>query len=182
VTRPAPSLRLFVAIYPPPAVAETLTAWLSRLNLPPYRATPTGQVHITLQFIGDTDSAALDDVIESVRRAASGIGVLPLAATALVTLPERGPARLVAADANGPPPLLELQRRLAQRLARNARERAGDRFRPHMTLARFRSPAPRTGVNHALDPLPFEVLEVLLMRSVLRPDGAQHDVVERIPL
>lgn len=143
---------------------------------------PAEQVHLTVQFIGDTPASRLDEVIETVRRAGGGIGTFALRPLRLVTLPERGPARLVAAEADAPSPLLELQRRLAARLAHRARGRPGDRFRPHLTLCRFRSPAAMRALDRPLELDPFPVARAVLMKSTLRPEGAEHAEVAALEL
>lgn len=182
MTRPTANLRLFVALYPPVEAARALIDDVERADLPPHKLVRDDQVHLTVQFIGDTAVRDMDDVIESVRRSASGIGRFSLAIERFMMLPEGGPARLIAAETSAPPPLLELHRRLAHRLARNPRERAGDHFLPHMTLARFASPA-----HTRPEPWPsadrvFEIHEVMLMRSTLHAGGAEHHIVERVPL
>ncbi len=179
------SLRLFVAIYPTADAAREMLRALGRLDLPPvatYRATKAEQLHMTVQFIGDTEEPALAEVQESIERSASGLAAFTLAPQRLCMLPERGPPRLVAAVTDAPPPLLELQRRLAHRLARTPRPRTGDRFLPHLTLCRFTGGARAPRLEAALRAPPFEVAQVVLMRSILKPAGAEHAEVLRVPL
>jgi len=169
------ALRLFVAVYPPEHVADRLAEFIEGLDLPKHRPVPRPQIHLTLQFIGDVPKSELDDVCESVERSASGLAAFDLTPRALITLPKRGRPRLIAAETDSPPALLEMQRRLAQRFARNARARPGDRFTPHMTLCRFERAAPhvpRVSMEIAVDA--FRVDRVQLMRSVLKPTGAEH--------
>src|SRR5688572_27304408 len=137
VAKPSSNLRLFVGIYPPREVAEAMLNAMAELKLPAHRPTLCEQVHLTLQFIGDTPARELDATIESVERGAAGLSAFELSAERLIQLPERGPARLVAAQTDAPPTLVELHRRLAMRLARNVRDRNEERFRPHLTLCRF---------------------------------------------
>lgn len=177
-------LRLFVAIYPPPEIVAEALEWLSAFRLPPHRLTPADQVHLTLQFIGDVTPGRLDETIESVERSAAGLDAFTLQLTRLLRLPERGPARLIAAEADQPVSLMEMQRRLAHRLARNPRENSGDRFLPHFTLARFRSPT-WFDIDVGDAPLasePFVVESVALMSSTLTPEGARHVPVRAFPL
>ncbi len=180
--QPPEPLRLFVAAYPPLGLAREMVARATAMDLPRHRATPAEQVHLTLQFIGEREAGEVAAVLESVRRSAAGLTAFTLGAIRLMTLPRRGAARLVAAEISSPPALLELHRRLAHRLAREPRERAGDRFTPHMTLLRLGSAAPGLGVDLPLNLEPFEVREVLLMKSWLRPDGAVHAEVARVAL
>jgi hypothetical protein len=63
--------------------------------------------------------------------------LISLSVDRLIALPERGDARLIAADASAPPVLIELQKRLAQRLVRTRPKRERE-FRPHLTLGAFR--------------------------------------------
>src|SRR4051812_8132300 len=119
MAKPVANLRLFVAIHPPPQVSEGMLGVLAKLSLPASRTTPAEQVHLTLQFIGDTPTKDLDDVIESVQRSAAGVKSFTLTPLQLITLPERGPAQLVAAQTDAPAQLMEVHRRLVARLARS---------------------------------------------------------------
>lgn len=174
-------LRLFAAIYPPPSAVGRLLEHLRSASTPEHRETPPEQVHLTIQFIGDRSSHELDDVKESVRRSAAGLPAFRLLPLHLRTLPSRGPARLIACETDVPPALLELHRRLSHRLARNPRDRDDERFLPHLTLCRFTSPRPFR-LELAVDGPEFPVTEVMLVRSVLKPQGAIHAEVLRIPL
>lgn len=184
--------RLFVAARPSPQVVRALFELLPPLNLPEHRPTPADQVHLTLQFIGDTPENDVPEVVESIERSAAGLAPFDLRVERLITIPHPPPGkkgrmapRLLAAATDAPPTLLELQRRLATRLARRPRERAGDSFLPHLTICRFREGAilrmidePVTGEGAAR----WRVDSVRLVRSALRRDGADHAVVESIPL
>lgn len=169
--------RLFVAIYPPPEVARSLLdAALGQDVERPlgWRAVPAEQVHLTLQFVGEVDPRQFDEVAESVMRSASGLRRFRLAASEIGHLPERGPPRLLAAFTDSPPEVLELHRRLVVRLARSVKEKSRDRFTPHLTLIRFGAvPTERPG-RRAIGPIAWEVGEIRLMRSVLKPSGAEH--------
>lgn len=171
---PRGSLRLFVAVYPPTETASGLVRRLAGLDIPAHRATPTGQCHLTLQFIGDTAPARLSEVVESVERSAAGLEAFDLCPMRLVSLPHRGPARLVAAETDAPATLLELQRRLVHRLARRPRGRGEERFFPHLTLCRFRSPTRIEPIEVPIQAEAFRVDRVVLMESRLSPGGAEH--------
>lgn len=183
VSKPESNLRLFVAAYPPVEISRAMLRTLEALTLPKHRAAPPAHVHLTLQFVGDVPSRILDDVIESVDRSAGGIEPFTLTPKRVVSLPFGGRPRLIAAETDAPASLMELQRRLAHRLARHARPRPGDRFLPHITLCRFAHDADRPArVDHPIAVPPFAVNEIRLMRSVLRPDGAEHFEVRGVSL
>ncbi len=174
MARPVNNLRLFVAIHPPVEAVRAMLALTAERNLPAHRNTPEDQVHMTVQFIGDTPAADMDETIESVARATAGIRVFALQPLALITLPERGPARLAAIETDQPSGLMELHRRLVIRLAKGARGRDAERFRPHLTMCRFPSPTSGVKLAEPLEMQPFEVNRITLMRGALSPAGALH--------
>ncbi len=170
-----------MSIEPPRDVCEALLRELERaVDLSNARPVPASQIHMTLQFIGETDARELVRVRESVERSASGLERFDLEALCLIQLPERGRPRLVAAETDAPATLLEIKRRLAQRLARSPRKDGADRFTPHLTLCRYGrvGPVARLGRDGAaLSGVPgWGVDRLRLMSSVLRPEGAEHRV------
>jgi 2'-5' RNA ligase len=187
VARPTKYLRLFVAAYPPPDIAALMHASVQRLALPERtRFTPSPQIHLTLQFIGDVPVADLDATIESVQRAAAGLPRFTLRLQRLIALPQRGPKRLLAVETDAPATLMELHTRLALRLAGNPRDRPGRDYRPHITLCRFAGPVPvqRLALDEQQAMLTgsFEVREILLMRSTLSAEGATHHPAAAVAL
>lgn len=177
-----PTLRLFVSAFPPPAIAEALLAALGKLAIPPHKATLQDQVHLTLQFIGETDARQLDEVRESVARSAAGLDPFSLTPESLISLPREGPARLIACVTSLHPTLAELHRRLVLRLARSPNQRRDGHFLPHITLARFPTPVPGLSIDAPLQLPPFEISSIHLMRSILRPSGAEHVDQAAFPL
>jgi 2'-5' RNA ligase len=102
--------------------------------------------------------------------------------TRIISLPERGTPRLVALEFDAPAPLMEVRRRLVKRLAREARRENPERFLPHMTLLRYGGSARPERIEERVDLGGFEVQEIVLVRSVLRPGGAVHSEVMRAGL
>jgi 2'-5' RNA ligase len=179
---------LFVAVYPPPEVAAELSAAVGMLDgLPAHRLVSVEQIHLTLHFIGNTAVSELDAAVESARRSAAGLAPFALTPLRLMSLPDprprrRQPARLVAAETDAPATLLEIHHRLAVRFARRPRRNTADRFLPHLTLCRFRTPQRDATVDAPLTLAPFPVRAVALMQSVLRPEGAEHAMLESFDL
>jgi 2'-5' RNA ligase len=170
-------LRLFAAIYPPEDIARAMIDELRTYEMPEHRETPAEQIHLTMQFIGDTPASALEETIESVERAAAGLERFELKPSWFITLPEEDAARLVAVETDEPPTLLEIKRRLVTRLARTRRERSR-RFRPHLTLCRFTNPVRLKQPLREETAIPaFKVERIALMKSTLSPSGAEHKEV-----
>lgn len=171
------ALRLFVAAYPPPVVVGSLQAARRAVAVEGLREVAPEQVHLTLQFIGPVEARDLGRVEESVGAACRGAGAFGLRPLRLISLPGRGPVRVIAAETDAPPGVVELHRRLAQRLVRRPRGDAADRFLPHLTLARARAGEAVERVDQPLDCEAFGVDRVVLVRSVLHADGAEHRAV-----
>lgn len=176
------AMRLFAAVYPPAEAARAMLGLLDGRELAPHRRVAAEQVHVTVHFIGDVLGRDLEGVKESVRQAASGFGAVTLMPRRLVSLPERGTARLVALELDATAGLAEMHRRLVTRLSRRARGERRGAFLAHATLCRFEHGVNGTRVEEGVEMLGFVVDELRLMRSVLRPGGAEHALVEGVPL
>ena len=180
--RGSSQLRLFIAAYPPAEAVARMMAPLRAISLPKHRETPLEQVHLTILFIGPRPAKELDQITESVERAASGLDAFDLTPQSLTTLPKRGDARLIALETDAPATLIEIHRRLVTRLANDPRRHPSDRFLPHFTLLRFKPPVRfRLGEIEA-DAPPFRIDRICLMRSILRAEGAEHATVAEVPL
>lgn len=177
--------RLFVAIYPVEHAATRLATHGSALhaeNPTQFRPVPPELLHMTLLFLGDTQERELPEATESVARSVAGIQPFTLIASTLIGLPDARNPRLVAATTDSPPGLIEVQHRLATRMARNRKDRRPGRFLPHLTIGRFSPGATGTFEAREIPPIAYEVHCVRLMRSVLRPTGAIHAEMGAFPL
>lgn len=173
--------RLFIAAYPPLEVAQSLLD-AARPSLPANaKPVATEQVHLTLLFIGSVRRIEMDDLVESVDRAASGRGGCHLTIRKFGALPETGEPRLMAALGDSDGNLLEVQKRLAARLARFRPKAEREQFVPHLTLARFAPASPRVS-EISIEPVTWTIRELGLMDSRLGPSGAVHTQIHASPL
>lgn len=158
--------RLFVAVWPPPAVVDLLHG-LPRADGPRLRWTTPDQWHITLRFLGDVDEDAAVDLLAAVdgRRCAVELGpAVTRLGTDLVVAPVRGLDALAAAVWAVHPGL-------------GAAPHA-DGFRGHLTVARQRGGG-TTAADDASIAASFLVDEIALVRSELLPEGARYTTVTR---
>lgn len=174
-------MRLFVGIFPNTLISEHALAAARSFDLPAYRATAPEQAHLTVLFIGEVESRRLEETIESVLRSGAGLPRFDLTPTRLRTLPERGPSRLVALETDAPAPLLEFRSRLVRRLAKQARTKSNDRFLPHITVLRFRSPTRCAPIDVEWDGEErITVSSAFLIRSTLLSTGAVYERVAEV--
>ena len=179
-------MRAFVAIDVPDAVREALEAVQDELGVGRKMAPDT--FHLTLAFLDDQPEhvlAALHEELGALRA-----DPFPLTLRGLDTFGGRSP-KLLWASAEPTPALSDLRNHV-----RAAAHRAGislprERFRPHVTLARFRQGlrcdeaakiARFLSVHGDFGPQNFEVEHFALYQSTLHHDGALHDVLVEYPL
>ncbi len=149
-------MRCFVAVQPPEEARDHLAEFLDpRRDIAPFRWVDPEQVHLTLAFLGNLPEHRLDDFVERLERAASRRRPLPTAITGGGAFPHVSGARVLWTGLD----LDEddaLQLRRAAEGARAAANRAGaqldgQRFRPHLTVARCPRPTEVTPWVRLLD-------------------------------
>ena len=169
-------MRAFVALDLPEAMLDGLERLQDGL---PGRAVVRPNLHLTLAFLGDVGEAALRDLWEALEGERLEVPVLRV--EALDVFGGRRPDLVFAAVAGNT--ALEAAARAVRRAAREAGIAPGrERFRPHVTLVRFRGLGPKEEAALAarLGPvaLPEGRAEALsLYRSELRPEGARYEVL-----
>lgn len=134
-------LRTFAALVPPADVIDHLDSFLDsrRSAEPDWRWTRPEHFHITLAFMADAREPDLDEYDDHLVLALDGISAPEVALAGAVTFPNPAEARVLAVGAKSGDDVL-------QRIATKARNAAvasgieveGDRFRPHLTVARTR--------------------------------------------
>jgi len=176
--------RLFVAVDIPPPVREELANLCH--GVVGARWVDMSQIHLTLEFIGETDGTTaelLTDGLETIEAEP-----FPLALKGTGYFPPRGHARVLWAGATESPALLSLQRQVRAVARECGIAGDGRKFSPHITLARFRVPAPLHDIgpfiaSHGLYRSDeFEVKEFHLYSSVLSRGGAVHTREQSYPL
>jgi 2'-5' RNA ligase len=138
-------MRLFVALVPPDEAVEHLDAFLDvRRSAAAYRWASSEQFHVTLAFLADVEERRLDDLAERLERAAARRTAFETAIAGGGAFPNAARARVLWAGLD----LDEPGRTEIGRVATGARAAAnragiavdGQRFRPHVTVARLGHP------------------------------------------
>jgi 2'-5' RNA ligase len=166
-------VRLFLAAWPPPEVADVLAA-LSRPDVAGVRWTPPARWHVTLRFLGDVDDPA--DAAAALAAAAGSQAGPPVA--------EAGPRTEVLGGAALVVPVRGLEAVAAaveRATAAIGRRPEARPFRGHLTLARAgRGPVAAgslRGVAGAPVSTRWLVREATLVRSTLGRGGARYEVI-----
>ena len=172
-------LRLFAALPLPPAAVERLVAWQATelAGLDGTRLVPPENLHVTLAFLGSRPAADADGILHVLREAARTAECPVL--TVSRYRETRSVGMVVLDDEHGH--ATRLAAVVAEGLERlGAYRREARRWLPHVTVLRFRRPP---GARPARPDLgPVSPSEVALYHSVLRPTGAQYEILQSVPL
>ncbi len=172
-------LRLFVALRLPDDAVEPLAAWQARevVDASGVRPVRAVDLHLTLAFLGTRPAVDLEPVTTELREAARAARPPVLAlrryretrSVGMLVFDDEGRrATALAEDVHG-------------RLERIGVYRREQRpWLPHLTVVRFRE---RPRLDPPLPDLgPVSPSEAAVYHSVLRPTGAQYEVLEAVAL
>ncbi|HSR50565.1 MAG TPA: RNA 2',3'-cyclic phosphodiesterase [Acidobacteriota bacterium] len=187
-------IRSFVAVSLPQDVRQALerTALpFKRLGLNARFASP-GSMHLTLKFLGDIEPGRVDSLAAQISGAACIHAPFRLTLGTLGVFPGRRRPRVLWRGMRGIVPLLELQRSVSSLLAQEGFEPDKRPYAPHLTLARLRSPRGSQALLEEVERFneeyeesqaeAFEVTQVNLFQSILKPSGAEYRILSSAPL
>ena len=149
-------MRMFVALPPPDEAVEHLDEFLApRREAARFRWTSAEQIHVTLAFLAEVPDRRLDDLVERLGRAARRRTPVTTRIAGGGAFPHPAGARVLWAGLG----LDEQGRSEVGRMATGARAAAtkagvavdGQRFRPHLTVARIGRPTEVTAWVRLLD-------------------------------
>jgi len=152
------------------------------------RVVDIGNLHTTLKFLGETDEAAVPDIVHVMGRSVAGIP--PVAVTLRGTGAFPGPKRInvVWVGLRGAEPFGRIAESLNRELEGVGFRAETRRWEPHVTAARVKSGRNLDAVRAAIDAFASEefgtvvVDRIRLKRSVLRPEGPEYTTVADAPL
>jgi 2'-5' RNA ligase len=182
-------VRAFLALELSPEIKTALSDLLRKLKrlAPPSIGWVSEEgMHLTLKFLGEIDDGLAARVARSLRDVAAGTEGFPLTVHGTGRFPEGPrPPRVLWAGVAESPGLMDFQARLESALAALGLPPEERPFHPHLTLGRVRSSG---GLRTVVDELErrrevvfgtMDVRGASLFRSVLKPGGAEHTVLDR---
>ena len=183
----ARTIRAFFAVKIPstPALRKVL-ADLASLGTG-VRSVAADNLHVTLKFLGDVDSAQVEGIGDAVRDIVIGQPACSLTIRGMGAFPRATRPAVVWAGLENAETLTAIANEfesLLQPLGFQPERRA---FVPHLTLARVRNRPPETLLellqrHEATDFGTGDVSTVDLIRSELRSEGPRYTVLESMPL
>ncbi len=192
------STRSFIAVDATQEARDTLAGLQAKLNpiLQSARWVRREQIHLTIAFLGDVETARQANLITRLQEAVGSIEPFCLRLAGVGAFPDASRPRVLWAGLAGTGlERLEALQHAVVKAARNAHcPPADDRFSPHLTLARFhtRRPArlkpPPPALGAALssfkswDGGELPVRHVTLYASLLERDGPGYQPLCQVPL
>jgi RNA 2',3'-cyclic 3'-phosphodiesterase len=183
------SIRTFIAAELPAQAREALAGLSGRVARnwpgPAVRWASPENIHLTLRFLGDTDTRLVPALGAGLEEIAGGAAPFALGLGGMGCFPSAGRPRVVWVGLDDPEERLRLLQRQVERLVRSlgwARE--GRAFTPHLTLGRVREGGRPPSGAWMLDPEPlvFQIGQVRLIESRLKPAGAEYHTLHAAAL
>jgi RNA 2',3'-cyclic 3'-phosphodiesterase len=175
-------------VQPDPAPLAHLDRALAAVRALPGgpRWTDPARWHLTVAFLGEVDEPRVDRLVAAVGSAADAGRAVRLRLRGAGVFPPRGAPRVLWAGVDGELAQWGRTARAVGRAARSAGVPVERKpFQPHLTLGRWRpaDPADRALATRLADYAgpPFDVAEIVLMRSHLGPDP-RHERLLSWPL
>ena len=173
-------MRAFVAVVPPAEVVQHLDDFLSvRREAASFRWSAADQRHVTLAFtaaLPDRSLDELDDLLSDTAARHDGFG-MQVSGGGAFPHPDGARVLYAALEPDDGARLQRLSAGCRAALSRAGGRVDGQRFRPHLTLARLGRPANVTSWVRLLDAYegpPWEVGEVALVASHLGEGPRRH--------
>jgi RNA 2',3'-cyclic 3'-phosphodiesterase len=188
------TVRLFIAIDLPLEVKALLRSLQATLkpNVSGVRWADPDGTHLTLKFLGNVKYESVDEIKRGMSRAASRIHPFELQTTTLGGFPSLQRPRVIWLGITGDMNTLQTTHAaIEQEIAPLGFPTEDRPYHPHLTLGRsVKQPtsAQLAGIGHALtntkvpQQVGFEVRDIVLMRSELRPDGAHYTPIAHAAL
>jgi 2'-5' RNA ligase len=145
----------------------------------------TGNMHLTLKFLGEIPPADIPDVTRAVQIASGGIRRFYFETRGLGFFPDaRRPRVFWAGIRDSEGALAALHGRLQEELFKVGFEMETRAFHPHLTLARIKGkPAQVKDPGDEDEVFGFQtVREIVLFKSELRPEGALYTPLSVVAL
>lgn len=184
-------VRSFVAILLSEEVRGAVAGEIARLRplAPRVSWVSSGNVHLTVKFLGEIPPEALEAVKQALGEAVVGVAPFRLRFRGLGAFPEGSRPRVLwVGVAEGGEAAEALHSRVEAALARRGFPREARRFSPHLTIGRVREPRGLGRLEEAIsrdagvDFGRLDVEELWLMRSDLAPTGARYTELARFRL
>lgn len=141
-----------------------------------------------MKFLGDVDEKKLPEITAALKDSANGCEPFTLTAGGIGGFPNLRAPRILWMGIKDSPELQRLQQNIEKRLGAIGIAKEARPFRAHLTFLRIKTHADgrdagaaTKNMKHEIS-MDFYVDSFVLFKSTLGPEGARHDIIERIKL
>ena len=183
------TFRAFIAIDLPASIRSSLAEAQEILKSFGFRVkwVRPQNIHLTLKFLGNIDPDNIDKIVAAMTLAAKDFTGVSLVVKEIGVFPDIRRPRVIWAGLNGQPEILEnLQQTLDSHLADLGFPKETRPFKGHLTLGRVKGKIGSARMKTAIDKLKgfesqsFEINDIILFKSELRPTGVVYSKVQRV--
>jgi len=183
-------IRSFIAIELPDEIRHALAEVQKHLrrDVAGVRWVEPGSIHLTLKFLGDIPAEQIQPIVAAAMGAVQDEPPVSLGVSGLGAFPNPRRPRVIWVGIEGDVARLgRLQARLEEALEPLGFPRDERAFRPHLTVGRVKEPRRPPDLTRALADVTvprcnsFDVREILLYKSDLRPTGAIYTKLQHLP-
>ena len=184
-------IRSFIAIDLPDATRQGLAAVQEQLrqSRAGVRWVKPSSIHLTLKFLGNIPAAQVEDIALALAQEVRDEAPITLGAAGLGAFPSRRKPRVIWIGMEGEVQrLTRIQARVENALEPLSFVREKRSFRPHLTIGRVKDRRRLQALIDAMAELKipefdsFDVTEIILYKSDLRPTGAIYTKLHRMSL
>jgi 2'-5' RNA ligase len=183
------NIRTFIAIEIPAAVRKRISEVQNEFQKENERIswTKPENIHVTLKFLGDVEENKIDAIASVVQKTAKNIQSFNVKVKNLGAFPNLRRARVLWVGLeNATAELTQIAEGMETGLSQLGFPEEERKFSPHLTIGRVKSALSTRFVekfqNYAFEGGEFQVEEIVVMKSDLRPSGAIYTPLRKVRL
>ncbi len=175
--------RLFIAIDLPDKLKQKLGRVKDSLHISQARWVKEENLHLTLKFLGEVKKEKIDSISNSLKSLTRDFPVFCFQTGQLGAFPNLKRARVLWIDIKeGREKVQKLAKLIENELSKLGFEKEKRNFEPHITLARLKKPELISQLPTVDWYYSFEVTQVIMFESLLKPTGPIYTPLYVFPL
>ncbi|MEJ2543430.1 MAG: RNA 2',3'-cyclic phosphodiesterase [Calditrichaceae bacterium] len=184
-------IRSFVAIELPDEIKSQIESYISELRkfAPKLKWVRKNSLHITLKFLGNQTPQKVENVIDTLLPLRDHCEPFEIQTKNIGAFPNQNRPRVIWLGIEAHPRELFFQAHgwIEEKMHDIGFEKEQRKFSPHLTLARIKFPTDLRELwnfveEHSFPVQSISVKEIVLMRSILKPSGAEYRQIQKYPL
>ncbi len=184
-------IRTFIAVELPQGIHDSLKQLQDALRdpMPDVRWTKSGNIHLTLKFLGDVEISRIEAIGKALADIACQFTPFTTSFTNIGAFPNSRKPRIVWVGLEkGADELAKMARQIEDSMKRLGFPREKRRFNPHLTVGRIRRLEHPASMTEALERSEvdelgeFTVQRISLIKSQLSPAGSIYTILFEAPL